>query len=86
MWQPVPSVDKNGIITGYTLYYQAVSDHSLNGAERFSRVNSLVTSFNVSNLEEDVTYNVSVSANTSVGEGPRSEQTPAKTSEAGESG
>ena len=83
-WEPVPPTDRNGIITGYTVYYRAVSGHINNANEFMIRVNGSVTRSEVSNLEEHVTYNVSVSANTSVGEGPRSEEVVEKTAEASE--
>ena len=83
-WGSVPRTDQNGNITGYTVYYQAVSEHINNTNEFMIRVNGSVTRTEVSNLEEHVTYNVSVSANTSVGEGPRSEGVLEKTAEASE--
>ena len=48
------------------------------------KVNASVTKLEVYNLEEYVTYNVSVSASTSVGEGPRSKGVLEKTAEASE--
>ena len=83
-WGSVPRTDQNGNITGYTVYYQAVSGHIVTKKELMIQVNASVTTLDLSNLEEYVTYNVSVSANTSVGEGPRSEGVLEKTAEASE--
>ena len=83
-WDAVPSTDRNGIITGYTVYYKAVSGHMINKNERLIRVNASVRTLDMSGLEEHVMYNISVSANTSVGEGPRSEEVRERTAEASE--
>ena len=83
-WEPVPSTDQNGNITGYTVYYQAVSGHIVTKKEQMIKVNASLRRLEVSELEQHVTYNVSVSANTSVGEGPRSKGVLEKTAEASE--
>ena len=83
-WDPVPLSGRNGNITGYTVYYRAVSGHIVNNNELMIKVNASVLTLDLSNLEEYVTYNVSVSANTSVGEGPRSKGAVQKTAEASE--
>ncbi len=83
-WKPVPLSEQNGIITGYTVYYRAVQGNFENGTEQSLRVNASVTIVEVSQLEEYVTYNVSVSAHTSVGEGPRSKGVLERTAEASE--
>ena len=83
-WEPVYPTDRNGNITGYTVYYRAVSGHIVNKNELTKKVNGSVTSLKVSHLEENVIYNVSVSASTSVGEGPRSKGVLEKTAEASE--
>ena len=48
------------------------------------RVDASVTRVEISNLEEHVTYNFSVSANSSVGEGPRSKGVLEKIAQGGE--
>ena len=83
-WEPVAPSDRNGNITGYTVYYRAVSGHIVNINEQLIKVDASVTRLELSNLEQHVTYNVSVSANTSVGEGPRSKGVIEKTAEASE--
>ena len=83
-WDAVPSTDRNGNITGYTVYYQAVSGHIINKNELLIRVSASERTLEVSGLEEHVMYNISVSANTSVGEGPRSEGLQERTAEASE--
>ena len=81
-WSPVPSADQNGIITGYTVYYRAVTGNIVNSAEQSVTVNGTTTSVNIPLLEEHVVYNVSVSASTSVGEGPRSNEVSQRTAQA----
>ena len=81
-WNPIPGPDQNGEITGYTVYYRAISGHTLYSDEQFLRVNASVTRVEVSSLEENVIYNVFVSANTSVGEGPRSKEVLVRTAQA----
>ena len=83
-WDPVAFSGRNGNITAYTVYYKAVSGHRVNDNELRIKVNASVTRLNLSNLEEYVTYSVSVSANTSVGEGPRSKGVLEETAEASE--
>ena len=83
-WKPVPLSEQNGIITGYTVYYRAVQGNFVNDTEQSLRVNASVTTVEVSQLEEYVTYNVSVSGHTSVGEGPRSKGVVVRTAEASE--
>ena len=84
MWEPVLPTDRNGIITGYIVFYRPVSGHIVNPNELMIKVNASVTRLEVYNLEEYVTYNVSVSASTSVGEGPRSKGVLETTAEASE--
>ena len=81
-WLPVLSADQNGIITGYTVYYRAVTGNIVNSAEQSVTVNGTTTSVDIPSLEEHVVYNVSVSANTSVGEGPRSSEVTERTAQA----
>ena len=83
-WKPVVRADRNGNITGYTVYYRAVEGYYVNVAEQSLKVNASVTKVELSQLEEYVTYNVSVSANTRVGEGPRSKGVLETTAEASE--
>lgn len=83
-WEPVNSLDRNSIITGYTVYYRAVSGPIENRNELMIRVDASVTRVEISNLEEHVTYNFSVSANSSVGEGPRSKGVLEKIAQGGE--
>ena len=81
-WSDVPPAEQNGIITGYTVYYRAVTGNILNSVEQSVTVNGTTTSVNILSLEEHVVYNVSVSANTTIGEGPRSSEVSDKTAQA----
>ena len=83
-WKPVLSSDQNGIIIYYTVYYRAVKGNNENDAEQSLRINASLTRVKLSQLEEYVTYNVSMSASTSVGEGPRSTDVLERTAEASE--
>ena len=84
IWSPVPTADRNGIIIRYTVYYRAVTGNIVNSAEQSVTVNGTTTSVDIPSLEEHVVYNVSVSANTSVGEGPRSSEVSERTDQASE--
>ena len=81
-WSPVPPADRNGIIIRYTVYYRAVNGSIVNSAEQSVTVNGTTTSVDILTLEEHVVYNVSVSANTSVGEGPKSSEVTERTAQA----
>ena len=63
-WSEVPEIDRNGIITEYQVF--------LNSTEDVERVNYNYTSLEeiVMNLEENILYDVTVSALTAVGRGP----------------
>ena len=60
-WSEVPSIDQNGVITMYEVFY----DGTFNGS-----VFTVGVSVNITGLEEFVVYNISVRAYTSVGSGP----------------
>ena len=73
-WDPVPLIDQNGIITVYEVLYQP--QETFNGAiDALERnVSGTLTSVDLTDLQEFVTYTISVRAFTSVGEGPYSGQ------------
>ena len=79
-WDSPPSADRNGIITSYTLTYQGVErDDSLRNIVVPVVNGSVFEAPELTSLEEDTTYSVSVRASTSVGAGPTSNlivQTP----------
>ena len=57
-WEPVTPSDRNGNITGYTVYYRAVSGNIVNNKEQLIKVNASVTRLEVSNLEEHANTSV----------------------------
>ena len=81
-WKPVPGPNQNGLIKGYTVYYRVKLGDMLNCAGQSLKTNGSVTRVEVSHLELQVTYIVSVSANTSIGEGPRSNEVLVRTAQA----
>ena len=68
MWEEVPSVEQNGIITRYTITYQSQTEND----------NGIVVAgpderqTNLTNLKEYVIYNITVFASTVRGNGPPS--------------
>ena len=67
-WNDVASEDQNGIIISYTLRYRAVSAE---GPFNTTTVSTKKT--NLTGLIKDESYNVSVLATTSKGDGPYSD-------------
>ena len=63
-WSEVPSIDQNGVITMYEVFYGG----TFNGS-----VFTVGVSVNITGLEEFVVYNISVRAYTRVGSGPFSD-------------
>lgn len=72
-WQPPNSTQDNGAITLYSVTYVAVTSLDSEG-QPLSNVtfNTSLASGNLTNLIPNTTYSVSVSAWTSVGQGPMS--------------
>ncbi len=70
-WDMVPAIDQNGIITMYDVRYEPLETF---GGLLETQTANMTTSMSqlLINLEEFVTYNISVRAYTSVGEGPYS--------------
>ena len=64
-WSEIEPIDQNGVISQYEVMY-------ISGADLNQRVFSNGSSFtlNISGLEEDTEYNISLRAYTSVGPGP----------------
>ena len=80
-WDPVPTVDQNGVITRHVVYYKAVEGgyreeqtKIVDGSEGTTTV--------LTALEEYVKYEISAAAVTSAGEGPRSSVTFVMTNQA----
>ena len=80
-WSEVPEIDRNGIITMYEVKYEPLMTF---GVLTPATVNTTNLTIIVGGLEEDVEYNISVRAYTSVGPGPYSEEITDRTFEDGE--
>ncbi|XP_035684441.1 tenascin-X-like [Branchiostoma floridae] len=74
-WQP--PTDRNGVIQGYKVYYARM------GTEDYTEINTQNTelSYELSELRAWTSYTFSVSAYTSVGEGPKSSKVTTRTEE-----
>ena len=69
-WDEVPACDKNGIITNYTVRFQAISGGTEHGGKTI--VPATEMSGNLTDLIINMKYNISVLASTIKGEGPAS--------------
>ena len=82
-WDPVPTVDQNGVITHHVVYYLAVKSGYREESEQTKIVDgSEGTTTVLTALEEHVKYHITVAAVTSAGEGPRSSVTFVRTNQA----
>ena len=84
-WVAPNAADQNGAVTVYTVYYQAVGANVHDGTLKQQAVVAPLNETVLTGLEEYVEYNISVSASTSVGEGPFSASIVVRTAEAGKS-
>ena len=75
-WDSVPSVYQNGIITMYEVLYQPQEtfNNVIMSNNYLTIEDTSQTSVLIAGLQESVSYNISVRAYTSVGEGPFSEE------------
>ena len=71
MWDIVPEIDQNGVITMYEVLYVPLETFS--GAIGENAINVTVMMANLTDLEGYVNYNISVRAYTEIGAGPYSE-------------
>ena len=78
-WNEVLPIDQNGIINVYEILYEPLVD--FDGRISSMHTNTTMLSANLMNLQEFVSYNISVRANTIVGEGPYSTPQTAMTSQ-----
>ncbi|XP_074611679.1 receptor-type tyrosine-protein phosphatase F-like isoform X2 [Acropora palmata] len=69
-WDKVPYCDKNGIITSYTVRYQAINDRTNHGNKTI--VLAPLMSANLTDLIINMKYRISVLASTVKGDGPYS--------------
>ena len=81
-WQSPAAVNQNGILTGFTVYYQAVGGAFTNGTVQ-QKVVGNVSEVELTGLEIYVEYNINVTASTAAGEGPPSVSILVRTAEDG---
>ena len=72
MWEEVPPIDQNGVITMYEVTYTPLETFGGTLESNSSTVLEPARSVNLTGLEEYINYNISVRAFTSVGAGPSS--------------
>ena len=82
-WDSVPPIDQNGIITMYEVLYQPLETLSGTLETLIRNVSMMEMSVVLTDLQEFNSYNISIRAYTSVGEGPYSEDLTATTLENG---
>ena len=83
IWEVPPLAEQNGIILWYTVFYQAIGGSYNDTTERYKQVAGASTQADLTGLEENVLYNITISSSTSVGEGPSSMAIAVRTAEAG---
>ena len=66
-WNEVPPADQNGIITSYTVKYQAIGGVSVNATANYTTVSTRQA--NLTDLIKNQKYNISVLATTFKGDG-----------------
>ena len=81
MWDIVPPIDQNGIITMYEVMYQPLETFNGNISTQTMNVSGTEMSVFLIELQEYVNYTISVRAYTSVGAGPYSNEVTVMTLE-----
>ncbi|XP_048457494.1 protein tyrosine phosphatase receptor type Fa [Rhincodon typus] len=79
-WHPPPANSRNGVITKYSIIYQAV-DSEDNGKHVLDNIEADATSSVIEDLEKWTEYQVWVRAHTNVGPGPKSTPVSVRTDE-----
>ena len=82
-WDPVPEIDRNGIITQYEVEFSQ-STFNETSTSNLTTTNGSQLMVELEGLEENVEYSVRVRAYTSVGPGPFSAAVVSRTPEDGE--
>ena len=82
-WDPVPEIDRNGIITQYEVEFSQ-STFNETSTSNLTTINGPQLMVELEGLEENVEYSVRVRAYTSVGPGPFSAAVVSRTPEDGE--
>ena len=77
LWEEVPAIDRNGVITEYEVQYEPLE--TFDGQISTSTINTSMLSINLTELQEYVDYNISVRAYTSAGPGPYSDPVTGRT-------
>ena len=72
MWDEVPAIDQNGIITVYEVMYTPVNTFGGKISSNTTNVSGAELMVTLSYLQEFVNYSISVRAYTSAGQGPES--------------
>ena len=80
-WQMPPEDSRNGIITGFKLFYKKKGSGEAQTVLTISSGSTLTT--DVSGLDKYTEYNFQVLAFTSVGDGPKSDEKTVRTLEDG---
>ena len=79
-WEEVLAISQNGIIVNYEVRAEPLQ---FTGELEIQTMNTTDLSANITSLQENVEYNISVRAYTSVGPGPYSDPVTERTSEDG---
>ena len=82
-WEPVPEIDRNGIITQYEVEFNQSTFNEIS-TSNLTTINGSQLMVELEGLEEYVEYSVRVRAYTSVGPGPFSVAMVSRTLEDGE--
>ena len=85
MWEEVPPIDQNGVITMYEVMYTPLETFGGTLQSNSTIVLEPARSVNLTGLEEYVNYSISVRAYTSEGAGPSSDDVTVLTEEEGTS-
>ena len=85
MWDEVPAIDQNGIITMYEVMYTPLNTFGGQISANTTSVSGSELMVTLSYLQEFVNYNISVRAYTSVGPGRESDTIIELTPQAGNS-
>ena len=80
-WEEVPAIDENGDISMYEVEYMPLETFNGQIATDSVTVDPALLNTTLTGLEEDVDYNISVRAFTSVGPGPYSDAVTNRTLE-----
>ena len=69
-WDPPVPIDRNGIISHYTLSYRGIERDTTSREVTLYSNDPFFTNYILTELDEHTNYNISVSASTAIGSGP----------------